>query len=148
MYVVHDENGNVLHSISGPDVNYGKALTAHGQEWIFLEGEFEFNPVTQYVDTDKKADGISHKDCLLSRIAPAVAADKTEIVADVTDTATISGIPAASRVTIQSDSGIEFDDIVDDGRIELSAATPTTYTVHVTPAGAKYLPASIKVVAQ
>jgi hypothetical protein len=148
MYVVHDNEGTILHSISGPDANYGKALTAADQQWIFLEGPFEFNPVTQYVDVEKKAAGVPHVDCLLPKAAPSVIADKLEIDADGADIATISGIPSSARVTVQSDAQIEFDGMVDDGQIELSAVTPTTYTVHVTPTGAKYLTASVQVVAK
>jgi hypothetical protein len=148
MYIVHDEIGNVQHSISGPDANYGKALTAAEQEWIFLESSFEFNPVTQFVDVEKKAAGAPHVECLQPKTAPSITADKLEITADGVDLATISGIPASARVTIQSDAQIEFDDVVDDGQIELSAATPTTYTIHVTPTGARYIPTSIQVVAK
>ncbi|EKS29268.1 hypothetical protein [Afipia felis] len=147
MYVVHDEFGNILHSINGPDANYGKTMTDAGDQWIFLEGEFSFNPVEQYVDVEKKAAGVSHNDCLCNASEIPLAADKTSITANGADIAKISSVPVGAKVTIISDVGIEFDDVVSDGEIELSASDQTTYIVHVT-AGAKYLPTSVQVVAQ
>lgn len=147
MYVVHDETGYILHSISEPDGNYGKILTDTGQQWIFLEGEFSFNPVEQYVDIEKKTAGVPHNDCLCNASGIPLVADKISIIANGVDVAKISGIPTGAKVTIISDVGIEFDDVVGDGEIELSASDSTTYTVHVV-AGAKYLPTSIQVVAE
>lgn len=138
MYVVHDDEGNILHSISGPDANYGDVLTVAGEKWIFLEGEFEFNPAGQFVDIESGK--------LAEKLVQPIAVDKHTIAA-VSDTATISDIPSGSKVTIISDAGIEFEGLCEDGNIELTASDPTTYTVHIS-SSPRYLPTTVQVVAR
>lgn len=150
MYVLHDNDGTIMGVITG-DKNYGEHLSKFGHQWIFLAENddsriFNFDTMTNYVDVEKKNAGVPHPDCLCPKGEIAVFCDRRTI-ASGSDTATISGIPAGASVTVISDVGVEFDGTVDDGSIELVAETPATYTVHVT-AGARYMPASIQVVAQ
>lgn len=151
MYVLHDSDGRITGVITG-DKHYGEQLTKHDHLWLFLAAEddsriFNFDATTNYVDVQKKAAGVPHPDCLSPCEQVSLTADKNSITANGVDVAKIYGIPAGAKLTIISDAGVEFDGIVDDGDIELSASDPTTYTVHVT-AGAKYLPTSVQVVAE
>jgi hypothetical protein len=67
MFVIHDEAGNTLHTMSGPNKTYGDVLTESGQHWIFLEGEYDFNPLIHSVDVERKKSGFPHNDCVVKR---------------------------------------------------------------------------------
>jgi hypothetical protein len=83
MFVIHDEAGNTLHTMSGPNKTYGDVLTESGQHWIFLEGEYDFNPLIHSVDVERKKSGLPHNDCVVKRAVtfaePAIVSIETQI---------------------------------------------------------------------
>jgi hypothetical protein len=82
---------------------------------------------------------------LTARPLPACTLDKTTIIADGLDTATLSGIPAGSSVRV-TDSNGTTDYTVNDGAMEITADEPGTITITVTPAF-PYKPLTVTVTA-
>jgi len=150
MYVLHRDDGSITGVVSG-DKHYGADLTRVGHQWIYLASEdasaVSFDTMTTYVDVERKAAGAPHLECLRSMEPLTLTVDKTEIDAGGEDVAHIAGIPAGATVQVVADGQMEFQDVVDDGEIELSAADATVYEVIVSSAP-KYLSASVQVVAR
>lgn len=150
MYVLHNNDGAIIGVVTG-DKNYGVDLTRVGHQWIYLASEenriFNFDSLASYVDIEKKNAGAAHPDCLVPRVPLTLSVDKETISADGIDVAHITGIPAGSAVRVTSGTVVNFEGQVDDGEVELTAVDPITYDVTVVPP-AKYLPASIQVIAR
>lgn len=150
MYVLHNDDGSIVGVVTG-DKNYGADLTRVGHQWIYLGSEeasaVGFDTMTTYVDVEKKVAGAHHFECLCAMKPLNLVVDKTEIVAGGEDVAHIAGIPAGATVQVLADGRIEFQGLVDDGEIELSAVDATTYEVVVS-STPRYLPASVQVVAR
>lgn len=150
MYVTHRDDGSITGVVTG-DKSYGADLTRVGHQWIYLGSDdasaVSFDTMTSYVDVERKTAGAPHLECLRSMEPLTLAVDKSEIIAGGDDVAHITGIPAGATVSISADGRMEFQDVVDDGEIELSAADATTYEIVVSCAP-KYRPASVQVVAR
>lgn len=127
MFVVYDDAGQIVSTIVGPAQEYGQdILDKEGKRWLFLEGVTSLDPLQAYVDV---ADGT---------VKP------REPMPLSIEGGTISGIPAGSVAYISCADHLQASETIDDGTIELEAATPAAYRVLLTCAG--YLPAEIEIV--
>jgi hypothetical protein len=137
MFVTYDQTGMILSTIAGPDRDYGDLLDAHGHSWLFLDGATTLDPRLVHVDVAAKAVVPNHEMALV--------ASKLTIAADNVDASLVTGIPKGAAVSVFCNGAAVIGEIVDDGQIEFTAASPGTFRIAV--ACATYNPASIEIVA-
>lgn len=121
VYVTYNDDGMITATIIGPDATYGDILDRDGKKWLFLKGETSFDPTARFVDTATKE--------IRENQIMQVVADKTKIVADGNDAATISGIPAGSFVTVLCNGQPLTTEVTNDEPIVISAAAPAEYKI-------------------
>ncbi|MEH2508705.1 hypothetical protein V1291_000059 [Nitrobacteraceae bacterium AZCC 1564] len=142
MYVVHDEKGAILSTISGPGKEYGKdVLDKQGDLWLFDPELQNLDPTTNFVDLTAAPKKIVPKQPIV------LSQDKETIIADGSDESVISGIPEGAYVTVTLNGKTpQFSGVVTDGQIEISSDVPANYLITVT--AQNMLAATLAVVAK
>ncbi len=153
MFVVYDQSGSIRSTIAGPGLEYGiEVLDPQGKSWLFLAGVTSLDPVVNYVEvaaaaarTNRYVPKAEVADVVKPNRPIALVASKSEIAADGTDTATISGIPAGAAVVVVC-NGLELaSGVIEDGDLQLTATSAGVY--HVLVSRPTFNPASIEVMA-
>jgi len=110
-FYLYDSNGKIKSATMCSDLSYKVQITPAGCTRGIGEPD---------VDNDYVKDGK-----ITARPKMAVSVDKTTILANETDKATITGIPKGTRVYIMGDD----EGICDDGKMEILADFKGTYKV-------------------
>lgn len=117
-FIVFNDQGEILRTGSCPGSMF--AIQSEAGENI-TEGSAD--DVIQYIDTSLGIPSIANKPALGASI------DKTEIVANGTDLATITGLPDNTTVTVDNTT---YE--VTDGELEFSSDVPGTFEIVCTAA--------------
>lgn len=135
MFIIFDEQGDIQHSIVGPDESYRNVLDGMGYSYL-VEPTSQIEIHEFFVDVASKL--------LCQRADMNLVVDKVEIAANGLDAAVISGIPMGGKAVIEC-SGVVQTVLIDDGRLEFTASAAARYAINIT--APRYRPYFVEVIA-